>query len=58
MKCGGICFMLSSQLIRFIVGHDADDYISEEKEVKQDTPFENIMYRYSKYATIPVEIKK
>ncbi len=49
--------MYSSEFIRFLVGRDADDFVNKEEKVEQKTE-ENIMFRYARFATIPIEIKK
>lgn len=48
--------MYSPQFIRFLVGRDADDFINKEEKIEQKAE-ENIMFRYAKFATIPIEIK-
>lgn len=49
--------MYSAEFIRFLVGRDVDDYKpNETKETANKT--EPPLYRYSRYATIPIEIKK
>lgn len=50
--------MYSPQFMRFLVGRDADDFTKEKNEENQKTPYEKVMYRYSRYATVPIEIKK
>jgi hypothetical protein len=48
--------MYSVQFLKFLVSRDAEDFISDEKTEKQSD--ENVIYRHSRYATIPIEIKK
>lgn len=55
--------MYSPTFMRFLIGRDADDFLVEEKD-DTDTntetkprPIDNVIYRCSKYVTIPIEIK-
>ena len=51
--------MYSPAFIKFLIGRDADDFLSKENndsEVK-NRPIDNIIYRCSRYATVPVESK-
>ena len=51
--------MYSPQFMRFLVGRDADDFTTKEKnDENRKTPYERVMYRYARYATVPIEIKK
>lgn len=50
--------MYSSEFIRFLIGRDADDFINNEKKETENTSEGNIIYRYSRLATVPIEIKK
>lgn len=49
--------MYSLEFMKFLVGRDADDFINNEKKSEPKLE-ENIMFRYAKFATIPIEIKK
>lgn len=51
--------MYSPAFMKFLIGRDADDFLVEEKEnleVRQ-RPIDNVIYRCSRYATIPIEVK-
>ena len=50
--------MYSPQFMRFLIGRDADDYVNEEKKQEESKSFDSVIYRCSKYATVPIEIKK
>lgn len=51
--------MYSPIFMRFLIGRDADDFLVEEKDNTETKPrpIDNVIYRCSKYATIPIEIK-
>ena len=49
--------MYSPEFMRFLSGRDADDFIKNEKKPENKSG-ENIIYRYTKLATVPIEIKK
>lgn len=49
--------MYSVEFMKILVGRDANEYTSDEKKEKENK-VENPMYRYSRYATVPIEIKK
>ena len=50
--------MYSPQFMRFLIGRDADDYVNEEKKQEESKSFDSVIYRCSKYATVPIEIKQ
>ncbi len=50
--------MYSPEFMRILVGRDADEFMPEKKKEVEKNPVEKVMYRYSRYATIPIEIKK
>ena len=47
--------MFSPEFMKFIIGRDINEYVVAKKEEKIR---ENKIFRYSKLATIPVEIKE
>lgn len=49
--------MYSPTFMRFLIGRDADDFLVEEKDETEKKPSENIFYRCTRYATVPIEIK-
>lgn len=49
--------MYSPEFIRFLVGRDANDYINNDKTTEKKSD-ENIMFRYARLATVPIEVKK
>lgn len=51
--------MYSPAFMKFLIGRDADDFLVEEKkEIKYtQRPIDNVVYRCTRYATIPIEIK-
>lgn len=51
--------MYSPAFMRFLIGRDADDFLVEEKENSEvrQRPIDNVIYRCSRYATIPIEVK-
>lgn len=48
-------FMFSPEFMKFLVGRDINDYLAAEKE---EVVKENKIFRYSKLATVPIEIKE
>lgn len=50
--------MYSPELMRFLIGHDIDNYETAQKQSEKVNVFENKIFRYTKYATIPIEIKE
>lgn len=50
--------MYSPQFMRILVGRDADEFVPEKEKETEKSPIEKVMYRYSRYATVPIEIKK
>ena len=50
-------FMFSPMFMRFIISRELTDFLPKEKESNHNF-IENKIYRYSKFATIPVEIRK
>ncbi len=50
--------MYSPMFMRFLIGRDADDFLVEEKEKEEKSFSDNAIYRCSRYATVPIEIKK
>lgn len=48
--------MYSPTFMKFLIGRDADDFLTEEKE-ENSNQNENILCRCAKYATVPIEIK-
>lgn len=48
--------MFSPELMRFLIKHNIEEYKAKEKEQIKFT--ENKIFRYAKYATIPIEIKE
>lgn len=49
--------MYSVEFMKILVGRDSNEFTSDSKKEKENK-IENPMYRYSRYATIPIEIKK
>lgn len=51
--------MYSPTFMRFLIGRDADDFLVEEKETLEtkNRPIDNVIYRCSRYATVPIDIK-
>ncbi len=47
--------MFSPEFMKFLIGRDINDYVVVEKEENNK---ENKIFRYSKLATIPIEIKE
>lgn len=50
--------MYSKEFMRFLIGRDADDYMPKSETKSEFKPSDSVIYRYTKYATIPIEIKK
>ncbi len=50
--------MYSVEFMRFLIGRDADDYMPKKENVSEKHSDGNMIYRYSKLATVPIEIKK
>lgn len=50
--------MYSPEFIKFLIGRDADDYLTKNEVQTEKRPEDHIMFRYAKFATIPIEIKK
>ncbi len=50
--------MYSPEFMKFLVGRDADDFINSEKKSETKQTGDNLIYRYTKLATVPIEIKK
>lgn len=51
--------MYSPEFMRFLVGRDVKDYCATEKENKSENKSDgNKNFRYTKFATIPIEIKE
>ena len=48
--------MYSMEFMKILIGQDTNEKISDKNDVN-DTKIENPMYRYSRYATVPIEIK-
>lgn len=49
--------MYSPEFMKFLIGRDAKDFINNEKKSEPKLE-ENTMFRYARFATIPIEIKK
>lgn len=49
--------MYSPEFMKFLIGRDAKDFINNEKKSEPKLE-ENVMFRYARFATIPIEIKK
>lgn len=51
--------MYSPEFMKFLIGHDIEEYArSAKKEEKAINLNENKIFRYTQFATIPLEIKK
>lgn len=51
--------MYSPEFMRFIIGRDIDEYLVNEKEKSEKSKYmDNKIFRNSKFATIPIELKK
>ena len=48
--------MYSMEFMKILIGQDSNEQTSATKEEKE-TKRENSLYRYSRYATVPIEIK-
>lgn len=50
--------MYSLTFMKFLIGRDADDFLTEEKETEtHKKPADNPIYRCIRYATVPIEVK-
>ena len=49
--------MYSSEFLKFLVGRDINEYLKKEEKTTDNNSDENVIYRYSKLATVPIEIK-
>lgn len=50
--------MYSPQFIKFLIGRDADEYTPKTQEKVEITTEKDGIFRYKRYATIPIEVKK
>lgn len=48
--------MFSPELMRFLINNNIEEYETEQK--KEISFSENKMFRYAKFASIPIEIRK
>lgn len=53
-----VLLMYSKEFMRFLVTRDADNYIQKSEEKTEIKPCDSVIYRYTKFATVPAEIKK
>lgn len=50
--------MYSPEFIKFLIGRDADDYVTKNEIQAEKKAEDHIMFRYARFATVPIEIKK